>query len=512
MSKRYLLGIDKGTSTIKAGLIAFSGNVIAIQRQNTPVVNLQSGWHEEDMEGTWRVTLEVIRDLTARSGVDPQEIAAIGISGHMTGVWLINAEGKPVRNAICWPDSRSIDILLRWEHEGILERFFEISGNAATTGMTLVVLRWLKENEPVSMEKTRFILCAKDWIRYKMTGDICTDESDVSHMPGDIHQRSYSRELMELCGISEYESLLPTISLCTKVVGGVLPKVAQEIGLLPNTPVVVGLGDAVANSIGTGLLQEGQAASILGTSLMNIVVTNRPILQPQNVGFEMAMVDDKWIRLLPNYGGGTLNLDWFLNNFCSLEENKAATSRTNIFDVLEQEAAKVPIGSNGIIYHPYLNKTGVIAPFNNPTARGQFFGLSVQNTRQDLLRAVYEGVAFSMFDCYQAIPVPIKDVRLSGGGAKSVLWCQIISDCLGIPVIILSGAESGVMGVALAAGVGVGVYSNFKSAVDDSLKIERIYEPKEEATSVYREIYSLYRKLRKDLSPHWRLRKSIYGT
>lgn len=495
---------------IKVGLQDLNGNIIAINHQRTPALNLELSWHEENMEGTWQVALQVIKGLITKSNIDPKEIAAVGISGHMTGAWLIDDQGKPVRNAICWPDGRSIDLLMRWEHEDILNRFYAISGNAATTGMTLVILRWLKENEPTNMEKARFILFAKDWIRYKLTGDIRTDESDISHMPGDIRRRSYSRELLELCGIPEYDRLFPPISPCTQVVGGVLPAIAQETGLLPNTPVVVGLGDAVANSVGTGLIYEGQAASVLGTSFMNIVVTNQPLLQPENIGFEMAMVDGKWIRILPNYGGGTLNLDWFLNNFYASEAKDAEARGKNIFDVLEEEAAQVPVGSNGIIYHPYLNRTGVIAPFNNPTARGQFFGLNVHNTRKDLLRAVYEGVALSMLDCYQAIPVPIKDVRLSGGGAKCTCWCQIIADCLGVPVLILSGTESGVMGAALTAGVGIGLYSNFQSAIDQTVRIEKVFNPDKNATLAYRDIYSLYKKLREELSPLWRLRESIH--
>jgi len=512
MAKRYLLGIDKGTSVIKAGLLDLNGNEVAMHHQRTPALHGRPGWHEEDMEGTWQVAHHTIATLMSKSTVEPDEIAAVGISGHMTGAWLIDDQGKPVRNAICWPDGRSIDLLMRWEHEGILERFFDISGNAATTGMTLVVLRWLKENEPQSLERARFVLCAKDWIRFKLTGEIHSDESDASHMPGDIRQRSYSGQLLDLCGLADYEYLFPPLLPSTAVVGGVLPDAAQATGLAPGTPVVVGIGDAVANSIGTGLLNEGQAASVLGTSFMNIAVSLNPILKPPNVGFEMAMVEGKWIRVLPNYGGGTLNLDWFIRNFCNSQAEVAKARGTSIFSVLEEEAAGAPLGSNGVIYHPYLNTTGVIAPFNNPTARGQFFGLSVQNTHHDLLHAVYEGVALSMLDCYQAIQVPIKEIRLTGGGAQCALWCQIISDCIGARLLIPSGRESGVMGAAITAGVGVELYPDFQTAVDQNVQIVKEFVPDETATAAYREIYGLYKKLREDLGVHWRLRDSIYRT
>ncbi len=516
MKKRFLLGIDKGTSMIKVGLIDFSGNEISTERQPVPVINLKSDWHEEDLNLTWQSTGKAIRKLIKESGILAEEIAAIGITGNMTGALLIDSEGNPVRNGIGWPDGRGIEILNHLENSDLSHRFFKISGNAPTGGMTLVILRWLMEYEPEVVSRARYLIFSKDWIRYKLTGNICTDESDISHMPGDISKRTYSTELFELLEISGYMRLIPPIQKSIEIVGGVTKDASEFTGLIVDTPVVCGLGDAVANCVGTGVVLEGQAASVLGTSAMNIIVTEKPDFFPINIGFGMVMVEGRWIRVLPNYGGGTINLDWMIKTICSDEVQKSQKNNQGIFDILEKEISAQTTGANGVIFHPYLTKAGVVAPFYNQHARAQFFGISTTTSRADLLRSIYEGVAFSIRDCFSIVPTMINEIRLTGGGANSPTWCQIIADCLGVPVHIPSGSESGILGAAITAGVGTGVYSDFASATATTIRIQKTYKPNPLNFELYTEVYELYKTIREDLDKRWHqhamiLEKYNYG-
>lgn len=504
MAHGYLLGLDKGTSVVKAVLFDLQGREVAVAGQPAPAVYPQSGWHEEDLHGTWDITCSVARQVMQNTGINPDAIQAVGLSGHMSGLILVDGRGQPVGNAVIWSDGRASGIVRRWETEGLLERMFAISGQAVIPGLTLPLMRWFHEHRPQDLARAAHVLTMKDYLRLRMVGEAATEESDVAWMMGDVQQRRFSPELLSLAGLSSYERLYPPVRPYGSVAGGLREAAAQEMGLRPGTPVVYGLGDATAATIGVGAVRSGQACSIVGTSFLNNLVTAELAWEPFGIGFVFPMTDGLWLRLLPNTGGGSVNLRWFVEMFYPGETGRDAYKR------LDQEAASVPVGANGVIYHPYVTTAGVVAPFYSIGARAQFFGVSIQSTRRDMARAVFEGIALSMRDCYVGAGQPLEEIRLSGGAAQSPVLCQIFADCTGATITVPVGTEASAKGVAMLAGMAAGIYGSVPEAAGQMVAVDRVYTPRPEQTRRYDEIYPLFRNIREQMMGPWEMRTRLF--
>ncbi len=498
----YLVGIDVGTSVCKSEVFTLSGQQVATAQCPTPTRHPVPESSEVDMVELWQAVCSTIREVIGARGTPAEEIKGIGVSCTVAGVWLLDREKRPFRQALLWNDGRAAPLLAAWEQDGRLEALFRLSGNAIFPGMTIPALRWLADHEPGTVSRAGYLMCGKDWVRFKLTGEIHSDESDLSQMPCDIRTRGYSQELFQLCGIADHAGLFPPVASSLEVVGGVTPETARETGLRQGTPVVVGLADVQATTVGAGAARVGRACSIVGTSCLNNVVLDGPSFQPPGIGFQFLLPDRLWLRSLANTSG-TLNLEWFLNNFCSMERAEAAQRGVSVYQVLEEQAASVPVGSQGVIYHPYLNTTGVAAPFRNVAARAQYFGLSTDHDRRHLLRATYEGLALSMRELYDLMAAPIEEVILCGGGARSHFWCQMFADCTGRRMLVPEGTEFGAKGAALLAGVGVGLYRDLKEATANTFRLQRAYEPQAEAHRQYGMIYELYRDIYLDMQDDW---------
>jgi len=502
MSQPYLLGIDVGTSAIKCVLFDLSFREIAISHRTPEIIRTNPGWSEISMEGLWTEISSAIREVVASPALLDGAITSVGIAGTACGAWLLDGDFQPVRNGLLWNDGRAADILGRWLVDGTLDEIFKLSGNAIFPGYTLPLLCWLLENEPVSLEKTRVNLFCKDWIRYKLTGQIAVEHSDLGYMPYDIQRGDYSDELLKVCGLSSIRRLFPEIMPSDAIAGVVQPDAARETGLTAGIPVVAGLVDVAATTLGSGAYMPGQACSIVGTSFMNNLVSDRPSFEPFGIGVQTRSVNTVWIRSMVNTSG-TINLQWFLDQFCLSEQQSAQASGENIYLWAENQAAGIPIGSGGILYHPYLNTTGVISPFVNPTARAQFFGISVEHTRFHLLRAIYEGTALSMLDCYAHFPVNVEELYISGGGARSPFWCQMFSDCTGKNILVPTGSELGARGVAILAGVASGLYPDLPTAMQSVIHVETEYHPNPAAAAKYFLLYELYKSIYQHLTEDW---------
>jgi sugar (pentulose or hexulose) kinase len=509
MSGPYLLGIDKGTSVTKAVIFDVDGNEVAQAQAPIRTVALRPAWQEEDPAEAWESVKQVIRQVAAQ--VDAQQIAGIGATAYMGSAWFVDAQGRETRNGIVWTDQRAAEMVRRWTADGTTDEAFAIGGNALLAGMTLVLVAWLKANERATLERTAHVLTAKDWVRFKLTGVAATDDSDIMWMPGDPRRRNYSERLFALLGIEEFRRHFPAPLPADSVAGPLLPAVAAELGLRPGTPVVVGMGDACCGHYATGALEEGQACTILGTSLINGLTTSEPIFEPAPLGVLFTLVGNKWIRMLPNTGGGSINLRWFLDALCEPYRQHAQETGENVYALLDADVRGVPIGANGVIYHPYINPAGVIAPFYNLAACANFFGLRIHNTLPDMLRAVYEGVGLAVYDCYAAIPSPIESVRLTGGGARSPVWCQIVADCMDRVCEVPNGEETAAKGVAMLAGVAAGVYRDYRDAAARTVRIERTYQPEPAAVARYRRLHGLYRQVCDALQDSWHSHAQVYG-
>jgi sugar (pentulose or hexulose) kinase len=487
----FVIGIDKGTSVIKAVVFDVSGRDCGSSQRRMEVLRPQPGWHEEDPERTWRLCVETIREAVAEAGISGSDIKGVGIAAHMGGAWVLDKGGQAVRNAVCWPDERAQDEQMALEQAGLLDRIFAISGNGLMPGITLMVLAWLSRHEPGVLDRANVVLCAKDYLRYRLTGGLATDPSDVSFVPGDIDRREHSAQLMSLCGAGDWVDRMPRILESGEVAGGISANAAAETGLNAGTPVVTGLGDASANALGVGRIRPGDALTVLGTSCLNSLILAKPDRDPLGLGFLFAMPCDRYIRILPNTSG-TITMDWFLERFGGPKKPDGAWD----FPAMEQLAGAVPRGAGGVLLLPYVNGSGVLAPFFDARARGSFFGVGSHTTRDHLLRAVYEALCFSTRDCFESMPVKPSSLTLTGGGSRSAFWAQMFADICGLPIEVSSAKESGALGVALLAGVATGLWPNLETAIDQTVQTVARFEPDPQAQPEYEGWFSLFREAR----------------
>jgi sugar (pentulose or hexulose) kinase len=493
-----ILAIDVGTTVAKAVVFDAGGAILGLARQPTPLSSPRPGWNEMDMDRLWDVVCAVSRAAVAdvRGGV-----GAISLSGISCGAWLIDADGRPLRPAILWNDGRCAETNAAWQRSGRLSEIFALSGSVLYPGFTLPLLAWLDREEGEMLAAARTVLCCKDWLRFRMTGIIGTDETDASYMPCDVAGRRHSAELMRLCGVERRIGLLPPIARSDTIAGTLTREAAAAMGLAAGLPVAYGMTDLTAATVGAGAVMPGQASTTLGTSCLNSAVMALPDFAPSDVGITGCTILERWLRTFVN-NAGTMNVDWTLRAFFGDD----ATDFTR----LEREAASAPLGANGVVFHPYLSPTGVVSPFVHPHASGQFFGLREHHRRADLMRAVLEGVAFSIRDCYAAMVTMPREIRLVSGGARNALWCQIIADCLGVPVSVPALEEAGAWGAAMVGAVASGLERSVP-AMAARIGERARYVPDARAHADYSAIFGLYRAIAARDADLWTVHANVFG-
>ena len=497
----YILTIDKGTTVIKSVLFDENGGEYAIARRDETTQHPKPGWHEENLESAWALTAEMIQEVISSSRVAPEEILAVGVTTHMGGLILLGDAMQPVHNNVLWDDSRAAGIIDEWAESGVLDKLVDEGGQAMLAGLTVPLLRWFERNEPNVLKRATKLCNTKDYIILRLTGSLGTDESDAGWMPSNVRERAYSSHIWALAGVEQYAHLFPPIRKPNEVVGGVLPEVARQLGLREGTPVIAGIGDANASTIGVGVIHPGQGVSIVGTSLLNNIITRQPLLEPTGLGFVIPTVNDYWMRMLPNTGGGSINLRWLVD--------LAYRDLPNPYDVLDAEAGSVDPGALGVFYHPYISNAGVVAPFYHLGARAQFTGLHSGVGRAELARAVIEGLAFSIRDCFGACPEPLSELRLSGGAARSAVLCQTIADVLDKPVVLTTGEEAAARGVAIVAATGVGMFASIDDATKRFIEVRQVYEPIHSNYQAYEERFQLFQQIRESMMPIWTARQKF---
>ena len=512
MSEKFLLGIDAGTSMAKAMIFGLDGEEIASASRRLFIDTAKPGWAEQDMEAVWKTVRQTICESLGKGKLGSSNIAAVGVAGQGDGCRLIDKHLKPLRRAILWLDGRAGKIVTRWEKEGLNLSGFPISGSAIFPGTAAAIIKWLEINEPHSLREAQHFLFAKDWLKLKLTGQIGTDQSDASRAPIDIQKRAYSDELFKLLGLVPYQRLFPRIVCSSEVIGEVTSEAARETGLRKGTPVISGMIDVAATPIGLGIIDEGQAFSIIGTTSFHAVISNKLILEPPGVGMTIAcMFPGKFIRAMPSMAG-TPNLDWFIKEFCGFEIRQAEGRGQSLYELLEEKVRKVPLGAEGVLFHPYINPGGERAPFVKSSAKAQFFGIGLRHSRWHLLRAIYEGVALAMVDCFANIPIEISEIAVSGGGARSDLWCQIFADAMGKKIKTSQTQELGALGAAMSAGLGIGIYGDVRDAVRKIVRTQKEYYPDSERHKKYQQLYELYKSLYQHVWGDWEFRLKVMNS
>lgn len=502
-----VLGIDKGTTAIKAVIFdAQTGTVLAASSRPTPVFHPQPDWHEEDMEQTFAAVVACIGDAVVRSGLGADSIRAVGVSGHMGGVWALDSDGADLGPAIAWPDARAAGLLEEWAQAGLTDVIHRISGNAAIPGVPLVLLAWMKRHDPRRYARIHTLFFAKDYINFCLTDRIATDESDLSFFPCDIRERGISNHLLDLAGIPEMAGRIAPVRRTGETMGHVTPAAAALTGLPAGIPVVTGAGDAVAAAIGVGALEPGQAVTVIGTSFMNNLTMDAPQLEPANVGFLFLMPQGRWQRLMANTGGGSLCLDWALRTFGQAQYGAPDAA---LWDRIEADVRAVAPLPGGLMIHPYLGTSGMTAPRHEPAARGSIFGLGMDTTPATLLRAVMEGVALAMVDCYGALKADVTSIRITGGGARSRIWREICAAAINRPLLLPEAEETGALGVAMLAATAAGLHPDLATAADRMVRVGATVDPDPALAARYAAAYPLFRDLGADLAPLWRHRARL---
>jgi sugar (pentulose or hexulose) kinase len=498
--RRLVVAIDVGTSQAKAVMFSASGSVLRLAHAATPTIAADDGRSEIDMADLWRLVVRLVREAVAEDG---EQVAAVAVSGTSCGAFLIDAAGQPIGQGIQWNDGRAANRIAAWQADGTLDVIFRISGNVLFPGYTAAVLRHLQDEEPERLAHAATVFCCKDWIRFQMTGggtvgERATDMSDASYMPFDIATGRFSRAIWEACGIGASWHLLPQSLLEPDAIAGCLcADAARAMGLSSGIPIIAGLTDVAAATLGAGALDHGEACTILGTSCLNTLVQAAPELDGPAVGIAARTVDGAILRSMVNTAG-TMNLDWFLREIIGDGD----------FPALERAAAEVPVGARGMLYLPYLNTTGVLSPFVHPHARAQFFGLSVGHRRADMARAVLEGTAFAIRDCYAAMRQKPHALRLVGGGSRNDTWCAIIADCLGTPVHVMDIIEPGAWGVAMLALKAVGLTGDI-SSLAASIVPRATFLPDAERHARYSALFELYREVARSSHETWTMRARL---
>ncbi len=498
-----ILGIDIGTTLVKSVAFDVHGKVLALARRPSGFDIPKPGWAECDMQVVWTKVCMSLQELTVALA-DRYEIMSIGVAGHMGGAWLLDERQKPLRPAILWNDGRAVSYLQHWQRDGTIYALFQRSHNTPAPGFTLPVLRWLRDHQPEVLARASHLLFCKDWVRFCLTGELATEESDASHLPGDVHTRSFSIDALALCGVQDCARLLPMVLDSGQVAGYVSENAARETGLCRGLPVVTGLADVSATLLGAGALEPGCTTAIAGTSLLNCVTMAQPCLNPVGVGVSFLLPLKRFVRALPNQTG-MLALEWFNRELMPRD----ADGRLSDMTELEMLAMSASPGARGVMFHPYLNSTGVLAPCYEPRARGRFWGLGIQHTRADLLRAVYEGIALAMADCFAGLPVSQEPIRLVGGAANSPFLRRLFADTTGRPMVTLQCREAGAMGVAMLAGVATGVWSDLHAAIADCCRLEEATEPHPEDHAYYQQRLKLYQYLRSQLTEECDVAESV---
>lgn len=480
-----VLGLDVSTTATKAILVRPDGEVLGVAASEYDFESPRPLWAEQDPELWWTAAQASIRQVLAETGTAAEDIVAVGAAGQMHGLVLLDADGAVTRPAILWNDGRTIA-----ECEAIRaavgrERFIAITGNEPLTSFTAGKLLWVRDHEPAAWARARHMLLPKDYVRFRLTGEHALDVNDgAGTVLFDLRARTWSAEVVAALGLDP--ALLPRTVEGPEVVGVVNEAAAIATGLRAGTPVVGGAGDQAANAVGVGAVVPGIAAMSVGTSGVIFVPTAGPAIEPQGrLQAFCHAVPGTW-HLMGVTMSAAGSLKWLRDTL--------APERT--WDELTALAEPIAPGAEGLIFLPYL--TGERAPYPDPLARGAFVGLTVRHGLGHMVRAVLEGVAFSLRDVFglvrETAPDPLLELRASGGGTNSVLWRQIIADVLGVPISLTRTAEGVATGAAILAAVGAGWHSTVGEACAAMVEVGDTTAPGPGA-GAYDAAYAVYRGL-----------------
>jgi xylulokinase len=482
----YFLGIDISTTGSKAIVIDERGEIRATASSPHTLQSPRPLWSEQDPGQWWDAAGASTRAALELAGLAAEEVAAVGLTGQMHGLVLLDEAGEVLRPAILWNDQRTQAQCDEIHARVGKEKFIQITGNVALTGFTAPKILWVQENEPEVYARIAHVLLPKDFVRYKLTGSMAMDKADgAGTVLMDLKTRHWSPEILSALEIPV--NWMPELYEGPEITGTVTSEAADRTGLPAGIPVVAGGGDQAAQAVGVGAIHEGIVALTLGTSGVVFATTNSPFIEPEGRLHAFChSVPDRW-HLMGVMLSAAGSLRWYRDTFAPAMD----------YDQLLKPAAEIAPGADGLLFLPYL--TGERTPHPDPLARGAFVGLTVRHTLPHLTRAVLEGVAFGLRDSFELMKnaglASIDQVRISGGGARSLLWQQILADVFDSELAMVNTTEGAAYGAALLAGVGSGCWPGVDAACQATIRITGEVGQNSEATRQYEDVYSVYREL-----------------
>ncbi len=488
----YLLGIDTSTTSSKALLIDTAGNVVAVASSPHTLQSPRPLWSEQDPLEWWGAVSTAIHAVLLQAGITGSQVVAVGLTGQMHGLVLLDKAGNVLRPAILWNDQRTQAQCDEIHRRMGREAFIRITGNLALTGFTAPKLLWVAQNEPEIYAQARHVLLPKDYIRYRLTGEFAMDKADGSGtVLFDLQRRDWSDEVLSALEISR--DWMPPTFEGTQFTGRVSAEAAAATGLHAGTPVAAGGGDQSAQAVGVGAVEPGVVALTVGTSGVVFATTPAALIEPEGRLHAFChAVPGRWhfMGVMLSAAG---SLQWYRDTLApSLG-----------FDELVKEAESVPAGCEGLQFLPYLS--GERTPYPDPLARGAFIGLTVRHGRGHLTRAVLEGVSFGLKDIFRLLQDAglgaITQVRASGGGTRSAVWRQVLASVLETQLVTVNTTEGAAFGAALLAGVGAGAWVDVPAACRSAVRISGETSPDPIQVDAYRRAYPLYRELYPALKP-----------
>jgi xylulokinase len=485
------LGIDIGTGGSRAVIVGDDGAVIgAATSEHAPFASPGPAWAEQDPADWWRAAQEAVRAVLKQTAVAPSKIAAVGLSGQMHGAVMLDERLDVVRPALIWCDQRT-DEQCDWLNERIgASRLLELTCNPALPNFTLTKLLWVRQHEPGEWKRVRHVLLPKDYVRLRLSGEHAIDVADASGtLMLDVSKRKWSSEVLEAAGIQE--SWLPRVFESPEVCARVSKGAASSTGLPEGTPIVAGAGDQAAGAVGMGITRPGAVSATIGTSGVVFAATDRPALDPKGRLHTFChAIPGRWHVMGVTQAAG-LSLRWLRDQWTYGDASDPVG-----YEELTAEAATVPAGSDGVLWAPYL--MGERTPHLDSTIRGGLVGLAASHTRAHVIRAVLEGVAFSLrdtFTIFSELKVPVQRIRVGGGGARSPLWRQIQADAYGHAVETVTAEEGAAYGAALLAGVGAGLWPSVDAACDAGVHTAQVIRPAAGSADVMNRRYTEYRRV-----------------
>ncbi|MFW5839515.1 MAG: xylulokinase [Planctomycetota bacterium] len=490
------LGIDVGTSGTKTLVMDAACKVLATATAEHGISTPKPGWSEQNPENWWKATCQSVKQAVKRAGVGKDEISAIGFSGQMHGLVITDGAGKPLRDSLIWNDQRTAEQAAQIERAvGGRKKLINLVGNAAMTSFTLTKLLRVRQHEPKIYDQIKHLLLPKDYVRFKMTGLYAGDVSDMSGtLMLDQRKRSWCKKILDTFQIDA--DILPDVYESHEVVGELTPQAARAMGLKPGIQVTAGGGDQPVGAVGNGVVRDGLTSATMGTSGVVFTHSKDYVADPESrVNTFCASVDGQYCMFGCVMAAGG-SFQWYRNVLGEDQIAEAKKKGVDPYELLTAQASSAPAGCEGVFFLPYL--TGERTPHADPNAKACWIGIHARTTRNELVRSVLEGVSFAMNDvvcCLKGRGANIREIRLSGGGARSAFWRQLQADIYGIKCVTINAEEGPAYGAALLAATGAGEFSSVAQACKAGIEITRTIKPESSTKKLYAAHYQQFKRL-----------------